>query len=144
MKTFKLWILGLFILSTNLLIAQSRKDIIIYYDNVQGGIVGKTLPTFQNGQAFFGTRIPSIVTRDVPSSSQESKDFKNKFTLGISTLFKADNLKDFNVEATNVQITNVDNDVETLPTGSKIVMSAFKADSVVITMTKQRKYNLCN
>lgn len=142
MKRITLWVLFVSTVSTNVLIAQSRKDIIINYENVQGGIVGKTLPTFQNGQALFGTVLAGIVTKDEPSSSEQTKDFNNKFTLGISTLFKVDNLKDFKVEATNVKVTNVNNDVETLPTGSRIIMSAFKADSVVITMTKKRKYNL--
>lgn len=137
-----LWILCLLIISTNFLGAQRRKDIIINYENVQGNIVGKTLPTFQNGQALFGSKLTGIVTVDEPSSSEQTKDFNNRFALGISTIFKMDNLKNFKAEATNVTVTNINNDIETLPTGSRIIMSAFKADSVVISMTKKRNYNL--
>jgi hypothetical protein len=128
---------------TDSLLAQNRNDIIINYEPVQSDVVGKTLVSINNnGQSLFGNKIPNLVTKDEASSSEETKEFNKRFVLGISTILKVENLKDFKAEATNIKVTNINNDVETLPTGSKIIMSGLKADSVVITMTKKSNYNL--
>lgn len=122
--------------------AQNNKGIISPLENVQSGIVGKTVVTYKKGQTLFGSSLPNITTKDESSSSEDTKEFKKNFTLGIAKALKIYNLTDFKVDATNVKISNITNDVETLPTGSKIVMNGFKADSVTITMTKKSNYNL--
>ncbi|MGN7823458.1 hypothetical protein ACTJJB_25280 [Chitinophaga sp. 22536] len=132
-----------FLLCSSLsLLAQKRKDIIIGFENVQGGIVGKSLSTFSNGQALFGTKIPNVVVADEPSSSEDVKVFKENFALGLSTILNASNVNEITVDATNVRITSVMNSVDSLPLGTKMVMNGFKADSVTVTMTKKSTYKL--
>ena len=142
MKKLNFGILLTSMLIANFTFGQSRNDIIINYENVQSGIVGKTLVNYQNGQALFGTAIPNVETKDEESSSEQRKKINTQFSFGISELLKGKNLKDIDVYAKNLKVTNITSDVEKLPTGSKIIMSGYKADSVVITMTKKKDLNL--
>ena len=100
MKKINLGIL--LVLFVNFTLAQSRNDIVIYYENVQGGIVGKTLSNYQNGQVLFGSSIPKIETKDESSSAEQTKDFNRQFSFGISELLKGKSLKNINVYAKNL------------------------------------------
>jgi hypothetical protein len=140
MKNLNLLLVTLLCVTTSF--AQNNKGIISPLENVQSGIVGKTVVTYKKGQTLLGSLLPNITTKDEVSSSEDTKEFKKNFKLGIAKALKIYNLTEFKVDATNVKITTITNDVETLPTGSKIVMNGFKADSVTITMTKKSNYNL--
>ncbi|HEX4849298.1 MAG TPA: hypothetical protein VFV08_00765, partial [Puia sp.] len=96
----------------------------------------------QSGQALLGNKIPNSRTVDEPSSTEENNEFNTSFAFGISSILKGSNVKSVIVEAHNVQVTNINNSVDSLPTGSRIVMSGLKADSATITITKKSGFKL--
>lgn len=120
----------------------AQNNIIVYYKPVQTNVIGKPLISYRTGQALFGNLLPNIITKDEPSSNEDNDEFERKFTIGIKKILTGKSVKSVKVHAYNVVVSNIANQVATLPFGSQIVMSGLKADSVTITIEKDNAYKL--
>lgn len=136
----------IFFIFSTMIIAMSyvnaqRNDIVVNYLPVRSDVVGRTI-SYQDGQALFTDKIPNLRLKEEGSSDRDIQEFKSRLSFGISNILKGNNVRNITIDATNVKITNVDNEVETIPKGSQIVMSGLKADSVSVTITKNADYKL--